>query len=186
MIIGLTGTFAAGKDAIADYIAKKGFEHFSTGEEVAEIAKEKGIKNTRDNLRELANDLRDEYGPEFLSRRVIEKKAKSNKIIITGLRQPGEIEYLKSLGDFYLIAVDAPTKVRFLRMQERKRPGDPETLEQMVAKEEKEMESKGLNAQKIHECMAMADYLIINEKGFNELYKEVDRVVDDINKKKSS
>jgi dephospho-CoA kinase len=59
MIIGLTGTFAAGKDAIADYIAKKGFEHFSTGEEVAEIAKEKGIKNTRDNLRELANDLRD-------------------------------------------------------------------------------------------------------------------------------
>ena len=184
MIIGLTGTFAAGKDAIADHLEEKGFEHFSTGAEVGEIAKEKGIENTRDNLRELANELRDKYGPEFLSRRVIEKKARTNKIVITGLRQPGEIEYLKSLGDFHLIGVDAPVKVRFLRMQERKRPGDPKTLEQMVKKEEKERESKGLNAQKIHECMAMADYLLINDKGFEELYQEVDLVLADLAKKK--
>lgn len=180
MIVGLTGTFAAGKDAVAEYLEEKGFEHFSTGEEVAEIAREKGIETTRDNLRELANKLRDEFGSEYLSRRIIENKAKTNKIAITGLRQPGEVKYLKSLKDFYLIAVDAPVELRFQRMRERARPGDPETLEAMIEKEKKEMEAKGQNAQKIHECMQMADYTIINDASFEKLHKEVDGALAEI------
>jgi len=180
MIIGLTGTFAAGKDAVAEYLEEKGFEHFSTGEEVAEIAREKGIETTRDNLRELANKLRDEFGSEYLSRRIIENKAKTDMIAITGLRQPGEVKYLKSLKDFHLIAIDAPAKLRFERMRERARPGDPKTLDAMIEKEKKEMQAKGQNAQKIHECMEMADYKIINSGSFEDLHKEVDNVLREI------
>lgn len=185
MIIGLTGTFASGKDTIADYLQKSGFEHFSTGEEVAEIAREKGIEPTRDNMRELANSLRDEFGAEYLSRRVIEQKAKTNMVVVTGLRQPGEVRYLQSLDDFHLIAVDAPVEVRFERMKERARPGDPETLESMIEKEKKEMEHKGKNAQKIHECMEMADFTIANDGTFEDLYKEVDSVIERLRQKKA-
>lgn len=183
MIIGLTGTFASGKDTVADYLEKKGFEHFSTGEEVSEIAREKGIETTRDNLRELANKLRDEFGADYLSRRVIEEKAKTDKVVITGLRQPGEIEYLKNQGNFVMIAVDAPIELRFERMAERKRPGDPESLESMKEKEQKEMQNSGKNAQKIHECMKMADYTIINDGSFKDLYKKVDELIENINRK---
>jgi len=181
MIIGITGTFAAGKDTVADYLEKIGFEHFSTGEEIAEIAREKGIETTRDNLRELANKLRDEFGADYLSRRVIEKKAKTDKVVVTGLRQPGEIEYLKNQGNFVMIAIDAPIELRFERMAERKRPGDAETLEAMRDKEQKEMQSTGKNSQKIHECIKMANYTITNEGSFEELYQKVDQLIKRIN-----
>ncbi|MCX6809626.1 MAG: AAA family ATPase [Candidatus Berkelbacteria bacterium] len=183
MIIGLTGTFAAGKDTVADYLEKSGFEHFSTGEEVAEIAREKGIETTRDNLRELANDLRDKYGPEFLSRRVMEKKAKTDRVVVTGLRQPGEIKYLKTFPNFFLISVDAPAEIRFERMKERNRPGDPKTLKDMITKEKKEMESAGKNAQRIHECIVMADYHLVNGGDLPTLYKHTDEVLEDMKSK---
>ena len=182
MIIGLTGTFAAGKDTVAEYLETKGFENYSTGDVVREIAQKKGIKLTRDNQRELANKLRDEFGPEFLSREIIEKKAKTDKIAVSGLRQPGEIEYLKGLGDFYLIAVDAPVEARFERMAIRKRKGDPKTLKEMVEKEKKEMESTGDNAQRIHQCMQMADKLVMNEGDRELLHKRVDEALSEFKK----
>jgi dephospho-CoA kinase len=177
LIIGLTGTFAAGKDTVAEYFEKeKSFEHFSTGAIVTDIARERGIEPTRDNLRELGNTLRDKYGPDYLSRQAIEKKAKTDKVVITGLRQPGEIKYLQSLGNFYLIAVDAPIELRFERMQERHRPGDPATIDEMREKEKKEMEASGANAQKIKECMTMADYFIVNDTTIKELNKHAEEI----------
>jgi dephospho-CoA kinase len=184
MILGITGTFASGKDAVGEYLEKKGFEHYSTGDEVFAIAQEKGIKPTRDNLRELANKLRDKYGPEYLSRRVMENKVKTDKVVIAGLRQPGEIKYLQKFPNFHLIAVDAPVELRFKRMRKRARPGDPETIEAMIEKERKEMESKGKNAQKIHECAMMADYTIINDGTFKQLNKKVDAILDKIKRRK--
>lgn len=181
MIIGLTGTFAAGKDTVAEYFEKeKGFEHFSTGAVAVEIAKERGIEPTRDNLRELGNTLRDEFGPEFLSRQVMEKKAKTDKVVVTGLRQPGEVKYLKSLGNFHLVAVDAPIELRFERMRSRHRSGDPSTIDEMREKEKKEMNSTDNNAQKIKECMAMADYYVVNDGSIEKLNDNAEKIYQQI------
>ncbi len=177
MIIGLTGTFAAGKDTVAEYLITKGFEHYSCGDQIREIAEERGIKQSRDTLRELGNELRDNEGSDYLARRIIEHKAQTDNVVISGIRQPGEIEYLKKLGNFHLIAVDAPVELRFQRMKERNREGDPKTIEEMVEKERKEMESAGPNAQRIHECMQMADSLIINDKDKEALDKKVEEVL---------
>ena len=176
LIIGITGTFASGKDTIADYLEEKGFEHFSLSDELREIAKEKGIDPTRDNLRELGNASRDEFGPDYLPKRVLQR-AKSDKVLISSIRQPAEIEFLKKQEDFILIGVDAPIEMRFERLKKRNRPGDPRTLEGLKEKEEKEMQSKGKNCQKLHQCMQMADFTIANDGNYQELYKEVDRVL---------
>ena len=176
MIIGLTGTFAAGKDTVAEHLEKKGFEHYSTGDQIREIAEDRGIRQNRDVLRELGNELRDQYGAEYLCRRIIEEKAKSDNVIISGIRQPGEIEYLRKLGNFHLIAVDAPVEVRFERMKLRNREGDPKTIEEMIEKERKEMESAGPNAQRIHECMQMADTLVINDGNKEVLDSKIDGI----------
>lgn len=182
MIIGVTGTFSAGKDTVADYLAEKGFEHFSLGDEIREIAKERGIEGNRDAQRKLGNDLRDEFGPAYLAQRVIKKKAKDN-VVIAGIRQPAEIEYLETLPDFNLIAVDAPIEIRFQRMQARKRPGDPETLQDLITKEEKEMNSTDKNAQKISECMALADFTIVNDGNMNRLDRDIDEILNKIEAK---
>lgn len=176
MIIGLTGTFSSGKDTVADYLENKGYEHFSLSDEIRTVAAERGIETTRDNLRELGNSLRDEFGPDYLPKRVLER-AKSDKVLISSIRQPAEIDFLEKKKDFILLAIDAPIKMRFERMKKRARPGDPVTLDELKEKEQKEMESKGENAQKIHECIARADYVIENDGNFEKLYKEVDRVL---------
>jgi len=181
LIIGLTGTFAAGKDTVAEYFEhNEGFEHFSTGAVAVEIAKERGIEPTRDNLRELANKLRDEHGPEYLSRQVMEKKAKTDKVVVTGLRQTGEIKYLKSLGNFHLIAVDAPIELRFERMQSRHRPGDPMTIDEMREKEKKEMEGTDANVQNIKKCIDMAQYFIVNDGSIDILNKNAEEIYQQI------
>jgi len=176
LIIGLTGTFASGKDTVAEYLEKRGFEHFSLSDEIRKIASERKIITTRDNLRELGNTLRNEFGADYLPKRVL-KRAKGKKILISSIRQPAEINYLKKRGNFVLIAVDAPIEIRFKRLKRRSRSGDPKTLRGLIEKEKKEMQSKGKNVQKLHECMLRADYIVVNDGNFNELYKEVDRVL---------
>lgn len=176
MIIGLTGTFASGKDTVADYLEKRGFEHHSLSDEIRKVAAERDIETTRDNLRELGNSLRDEFGPDYLPKRVL-KKVRSDKILVSSIRQPAEVAFLRKQKNFILIGIDAPIEVRFERLKKRDRFGDPRTLEELKEKEEKEMQSGGKNAQKLHECMESADYVIINDGNFSKLYKEVNRVL---------
>ena len=175
MIIGITGTFAAGKDTVADYLKEKGFEHFSLGEELTDIANERGLAVSRDNLRELGNEMRDQNGPEYLAKRVMGKVSKEN-VAIAGIRQPAEIDFLKQQKSFYLVSVDAPIEIRFERMSSRSREGDPKTLEELKEKEQKEM-SGSKNAQQILACMERADFTIINDGDFQKLHKEVDNVI---------
>lgn len=177
IIIGITGTFAAGKDTIADYLEKKGFEQYGLSDQIREFARQKGLEPTRDVLRNLGNEIRDKYGPEYLVKTVIEQKATGNRILISGIRQPAEVEYLKQFDNFILLAVDAPIEMRFERMKKRNRSGDPKTLEELREKEEREMESKGKNCQKIHQCIQMADFILINDGDYQKLYKEVEDAI---------
>lgn len=176
MIIGLTGTFSSGKDTVADYLEKRGYEHFSLSDEIRKIAAERNVETTRDNMRELGNDLRDEFGADYLPKRVL-KEAKTDRVLISSIRQPAEISFLKKQKDFVLLGIDAPIEVRFERMKKRNRSGDPQTLEELKDKESQEMQSKGANAQKINDCMDLADHIIINDGNFERLYKEVDHVL---------
>jgi len=67
MIIGLTGTMASGKDAVADILKKKGFICLSLSDEVREEAKNRQIELTRENLQILGDEKRIRqfcFGPE--------------------------------------------------------------------------------------------------------------------------
>lgn len=183
MIIGITGTFASGKDTVAEYLEGRGFEHFSLSDELRKIAKEQNIEPTRDNLRELGNSIRDKFGPDYLPRKVL-SKAKSDKVLISSIRQPAEIAFLRKQKNFVLLGIDAPIEMRFERLRKRNRPGDPKSLEELKEKEAKEMQNDSANAQKLHECMSSVDYIILNNGDFNKLYKEVDRVLSELYKKK--
>jgi len=188
MIIGLTGTFAGGKDTVADYLVKeKGFGAYQTGDVVREYVKKRNRPLTRDAQREMANELRKEYGPDFLVNEAIKRVKEKNKVI-TGIRQPNEAEYFISTKDAYLFSVDAPMEIRFQRMKERGREGDPINIDELKEKEAKEMFSNSTDksVQNISYCMKLAQIKIDNSGSKEKLYRKVDKILEEIYVKKNS
>lgn len=64
MIIGLTGTLRAGKGVVSDFLKQKGFVYLSLPDELREMAKERKIELTRENLQNLGNQMREENGSQ--------------------------------------------------------------------------------------------------------------------------
>lgn len=183
MLIGLTGTFCSGKDEIADYLVKKyGFESIGTGDIVREYITNLNLPKTRDIQRDMGNKLRAENGSTFLVQSAISRLSGQNKVI-TGIRDVDEAEFFKGKQNTYLIAVSAPIKTRFKRMQARGRGDDPKTLDEFRQKEEKEMGSgrrEDRKLQNILYCLKIADYTIDNSGSIEDLRSKIDKLMKQI------
>ena len=176
MIIGLTGANASGKGEAANYLKSKEFEYYSLSDILREEAISRGIEPSRENLIKLGNELREKNRPSILADLVIKKiKGKKNHVI-DSIRNPFEINTLKKLNGFKLIGIDAPVEIRFKRAMERKRPGDPETLEKFIEKEHMENIASPAN-QQLENCLKLADVIIINDSTIEELHRKIDLVV---------
>lgn len=182
MILGITGTFGAGKGTIVDYLVKnKNFKHFSMGDYIAEQVKKDGKQVTRDSLMEKGNKLRAEHGPSFIAQELYKLAQKSGaNCIIESLRTPAEVQILKGKGEFYLLAVDADPKLRYQRIKKRNSDKDNVTFDEFTKGELAEMHSDDPAKQNISKCIAMANFSLTNNGTFEELYKQVDNVLNEI------
>lgn len=178
MIIGLTGTFGAGKDAASEYLEKKGFEHYSTADILREEAAKRELNAERETLRQLKNQLAETEGDDYLAKKAVER-AKSDKVVISAIRSVGEVDYLKSLADFTLIFVDAPIEIRFERIKNRRRAGEEKlTLESF--KEKEMLEMSGASSQRIDYAKEKADYLVDNSGSLGEFHQKIDQILEKI------
>ena len=180
MIIGLTGTLGAGKSSVADILKKKGFAYYSCSDYLRKELKRKKIKENIPNLAKLGNEIRKEYGAGEIPRRLL-AMIKEKKFIVDSLRHPGEIDVLMERDDFFLVAVDAPIKLRYERVQKRKRAGDRISFEEFRDNEKKQMEGKGADIQ-LGKCIRMSKRIIINDSNIDDLNKKVDKLINDIEK----
>lgn len=161
-LIGISGTFASGKDTIADFLVRDfDFTHVSTGDMVRKVAMKKYGSIERPVLVKTATELRYERGAGVL---VDEALKESRPLVITGIRSLGEAKALKAAGGI-LLFVDAPIEVRYERVKSRKR--DDETLlslEEFRANEAKEL-AAGSNDEdfNITAISQMADVSIQND-----------------------
>ena len=180
MIIGLTGTMASGKGEVAKYLISKGFEHLMYSDILKEVANERGIELTRKNLQKLGNDIKqEEKNLGILSKKIIEK-AKTDKVVAEGVRNPDEIREFKKRKDAYVIAVTASQRVRFKRMKMRGREGDPTGFREF--KRLDNIENRGVTkGQEINNCIKIADYVIENIGTLDELKKKVDEILEKVN-----
>jgi len=187
IIIGITGTIGAGKGTIVEYLVKnKGFIHFSAREDVINKEIEKrGLPITRDNMVLVANDLRKNYGPSYVAEELFKMAQNSDKsCALESLRTVGEIESLKNKGKFFLFAVNAERKTRYKRIQIRKNiQSDNVSFEKFIEQEETETKSDDPNKQNLSKTILMADYTLDNNGTFDDLYRQIDEIIEKIKNK---
>lgn len=168
-IIGVSGTFASGKDTVAAFLEQDfGYTHVSTGDIVRRVAMEKYGSLERPVLLRTADELRRSEGAGALA---LEALKASRPLVITGVRSLGEAKTIQQAGGV-IVFVDAPAEVRYERMRARARDNETVlTLEQFRANEEKEMYSGSTDADfNIRGIGELADVIVTND-GSLEDYK---------------
>ncbi len=171
-IIGLTGPNGAGKGEAAAFFRKKGFLHFSLSDLIREEIKRKGLDLSRNNLIKTGNEMRETGGPDILAKRVLQRIQRS--AVIDSIRNPKEVEHLKSHGCFVLLAIDAPAKIRFQRVRKRGRNESVSTFQEFMEKEGEE-KTNNLLGQQLQTCIKMADFRVVNNGSLSDLHKKLEK-----------
>ena len=95
VVIGLTGKNAAGKGTVADILSQNNFQYHSLSDSLRDELRMLGKEETRENLIEIGNRLRNAGGPGILADKMISKLALDNNHIVDSIRNPFEVNTLK-------------------------------------------------------------------------------------------
>ncbi|OQA52330.1 MAG: hypothetical protein BWY43_00548 [candidate division WS2 bacterium ADurb.Bin280] len=75
-----------------------------------------------------------------------------------------------------MINITASDNLRFNRVKKRNSVSEAETLEDFI-KDEIEKDSSG-PVQRVEDCIKMADYTVHNESSLEQLFKNLDKVIE--------
>ncbi len=190
MIIGLTGKNAAGKGEAANYLKSKGFIYYSLSDVIREEATKRNVERSRENLIMIGNELRENFGPNYLAKQInikIKNQLKKNQkqnFVIDSIRSPFEAKELMKNKDFTLVGIDAPIETRFKRLLERNRLGDAKTLEGFKKQEERENLKSDTN-QQLDATFGMAEEIISNSGALEELHTKIDDLLNHLERKRT-
>lgn len=185
IIIGVVGQIAAGKGILVNYLTEKmGFISYSLSSVVHMEIEKKGIKKyTRQMLQDMGDDLRREFGNEVLADRIIKaiNEQKRGNVVVEGIRNQGEIEFLKKDKNFILIGVKATRKLRFKRQLSRGKKWDPQTYEEFLIVDRRDIGvGQNSSGQQVGKCLAYCDYIFTNNKGVNDFEKKINKLMKKI------
>lgn len=191
VIIGVVGQIACGKGVLKDFlIEQSGFTSFSLSSIVHDELEKKGIKQfTRATLQDIGDELRKEYGDDVLAKRAIKRlKMKDlrlkNRVVIEGIRNTGEIEYLKKLPHFILIGVKAKRELRFKRLLKRTKPWDPKTWNEFLVVDRRDLGiGQKTEGQQVGKCLAYCDYMLTNDKDIGDFQRKIKITMEKVFKK---
>jgi dephospho-CoA kinase len=179
--IGITGTIASGKGAVVDILKEKGFVHYSARAFILEEVAKRGLEPVRANTFLVANDLRAKHHPGYIIEQLFHKaQASGRNSVIESIRATGELDFLKSQGNFYLIAVDADPTIRYGRAVGRNSSLDRVSFEKFIEDEKNEMKSVNPNELNINACMERADFKVMNNGSKEELHAKVEEILKKI------
>lgn len=170
LVVGLTGPNASGKGEVAKFLAARGFSVSSLSDVVREEATRRGLDHSRDNLIRVGVELRSRGGPGALARRIL--ATLQARAVVDSIRNPGEVDVLRTLPGFVLLGVDAPQPLRFERSARRGRLGDGASLEEFAHKEALENSTTEAGQQLVR-TLALADVVVVNDGTIETLHAKV-------------
>ncbi|HEW64282.1 AAA family ATPase [Fervidicoccus fontis] len=183
-LILITGMPGSGKSIVSSYFKSRGYTVYSMGDIVRNIAEERGVEKTLENLLSIAQEIRNKYGPSGVAKLMIPilEKEKSETVVIDGVRSINEIgEFKKVSKCINIIAVYSPPYMRFERLLYRGRPGDPRSFEELIERDLKEL-SFGIG-----NVISLSDFMIINDESPSKVIDYLKSKEDEIcNCKKES
>ena len=183
IVFGLTGKNASGKGTVAEILKKKNFTYHSLSDSLRDELKSLKKEETRENLIDIGNELREKGGPGVLADKLIPKLNFDNNHIVDSIRNPLEVISLRKetlLRRFFLISVDANSRLRYDRLCSRGRIGDTDSWEKFVEQEKKEENNDDPNKQQLSRTMQMADYNIDNSGTLQELEAQVNKIISSL------
>ena len=183
IIVGVVGQIASGKGILVRYLTEKlDFASFSLSSIVHAELKKKGVKEfTRQTLQDKGDELRKKEGDDVLAKRTIKQiesdKIRWNRIIIEGIRNPAEIEFLKKNPSFILIGVKAKRKLRFKRLLSRDKEWDPKNYNDFLKIDRRDLGAgQNKSGQQVRKCLAYCDYVLTNNKDLKDFQRKMEKL----------
>ncbi|MBD3311082.1 MAG: AAA family ATPase [Candidatus Magasanikbacteria bacterium] len=177
IILGFVGPLASGKGTSASYLKEKyaaNTHRFSTM--LRDMLDRIYLDKSRDNLIKMSEAIREKFGEDIMAKAMAgdAKKDPNNIVVIDGIRRPADIEYLSQNPDFILVAIDADIEKRYERIIKRGENADDKskTFEEFQADHQRSTEVT------IPGVMAEADENIDNNGSLQELYSQLDKLVN--------
>lgn len=183
MIIGLTGKNGAGKGEVAHFLKERGFHYLSLSDVLRTDLRAKRKPITRQMLVALGNQLRVQQGAGILAERLLSKMDVDKNYVVDSIRHPAEVEVLRRRQDFVLLRVDAPLKLRFMRLKHRGREKDPKTFREFLALEQKESKSHIQEDQQLQRTLRMANQVVRNNGSLATLEATLRKLLVALSKK---
>jgi len=175
-LLAIVGMPGSGKSVASDFFRQRGITVLRFGDQTDIGLKERGLPVTEENERKYREQIRSDLGMAAMAIKIaprITEASKSNSfIVLDGLYSWEEYRYLKEkFSHIVLLCIYAPKPLRYKRLSTRLvRP-----LSEDEAKDRDISEIEHLNK---GGPIALADYLIINDRGeiefrnkLEELYK---------------
>lgn len=185
MILGIAGSFGAGKGAFVDFLLdKKNFAHYSASGFITEEIIRRNMPVDRDSMILVSNDLRATYGPSYIVESLY-KRAQEHKgsVVIESLRAVAEVQKIKELGG-YVIGIDANPELRYKRAFARGSEKDNVTYEKWLSQEQQEMNADDPTKQNIFGALKESNVIIQNNGSLEELHVQIEAVLKQIAAKK--
>ncbi|MFA6525042.1 MAG: AAA family ATPase [Patescibacteria group bacterium] len=176
-VLGFTGLIASGKGTACKYLSEKyGAESFRFSTILRDVADRVYLPQTRENLQNISQVLRENFSQDILSKAIAEdvKKADCEIIVIDGVRRWTDIEHLKAIPGFKLVSLQVDAKTRYERLINRnENPGDSEKNW-----EEFQKDSDAEAEVHIQDMIEKADVIIDNNGTIEDFYKQLDKLVE--------
>ena len=179
IIIGLTGSLCSGKGTVAKHLSELGFHHYVLSDRIRDEIRARGQEITRTLLQDVGNELRETFGGSILAERTVEiLEGVDGNIVIDGVRNPDEINYLKKYLDAKIVGVDAPveSRLKWYLARAAERGEDGTTAEDFKKHNDRDF---GIGepslGQQVGKCFEEADTVIFNLGCKADLNDECDR-----------
>ena len=178
-IIAFVGMPGSGKSTAVGYLSSKGFPKVYFGGVIYDAMREAGIEITPESQTTFREEIREKEGKDFVAQNIVTQinnliDAGQHTIIADGLYTWTEFKILKRAfpGELTVIAVLAPRNIRHRRLSQRpERPFTPEEAKTRDWSEIEKLEKGG--------PIAMADYFVINDSSVEQLYEDIDDVIEE-------